>query len=171
MGVTVTFGHCPRFYCATQLNTMNVCGTHSKQQIFNVPNVVLQDEDMQKLPFSPFCAKGQKQSCFWLKIVSLPGKFPGYAHEYNIIDICYSVAICIADNLIVYFIVLGVFSVPSFKTSWFWYNWRSGSPEYVNFMKKDCPPNWTYADFAPEFTAEFYNPDQWTEIIQASGAK
>ena len=70
----------PSFYCATQLNTMDVCGTHSKQQIFNVPNVVLQDEDMQKLPFSPFCAKGQKQSCFWLKIVSLPGKFPGYAH-------------------------------------------------------------------------------------------
>ena len=35
LGVTVTFGHCPRFYCATQLNTMDVREIHSKQQTWN----------------------------------------------------------------------------------------------------------------------------------------
>ena len=67
--------------------------------------------------------------------------------------------------------VLGVFSVPSYKSAWFWNRWHNGDQVYVNFMKKNYPPNWTYADFAPEFTAEFYNPDQWAEIFQASGAK
>jgi len=38
-------------------------------------------------------------------------------------------------------------------------------------MKKNYPPNFTYQDFARDFTAEFYNPDEWAEILQASGAK
>ena len=35
-------------------------------------------------------------------------------------------------------------------------------------MKKNYPPNWTYADFAPEFTAEFYDPDQWDDDIRGN---
>ena len=38
-------------------------------------------------------------------------------------------------------------------------------------MKKNYPPDFTYQDFARDFTAEFYNPDEWAEILQASGAK
>ena len=38
-------------------------------------------------------------------------------------------------------------------------------------MKKNYPPDFSYADFAKEFTAEFFDPDAWAELIQASGAK
>jgi alpha-L-fucosidase len=38
-------------------------------------------------------------------------------------------------------------------------------------MTKNYPPGFTYADFAPKFTAEFYEPDKWAEIFKASGAK
>jgi alpha-L-fucosidase len=73
------------------------------------------------------------------------------------------------------FIHWGVFSVPSFGSEWFWMNWqssnRSGHQKYVDFMKKNYPPDFTYADFAPKFTAEFYEPDKWAEIFNASGAK
>lgn len=38
-------------------------------------------------------------------------------------------------------------------------------------MKKNYPPGFTYQDFASDFTAEFYNPDDWAEIFQSSGAR
>jgi alpha-L-fucosidase len=41
----------------------------------------------------------------------------------------------------------------------------------VDFMKKNYPPNFQYADFAPQFTAEFFDPDHWSDLFQASGAK
>ena len=69
------------------------------------------------------------------------------------------------------FIHWGVFSVPSFGSEWFWRYWTDGRPEYVNFMKNNYPPSWTYADFANQFTAEFYDPYEWAEIFKASGAK
>ena len=65
----------------------------------------------------------------------------------------------------------GVFSVPSFGDEWFWYYWKTGVPAYVKFMKKNYPPGFTYADFAPQFTAEFYDPNEWADILKASGAK
>jgi len=69
------------------------------------------------------------------------------------------------------FIHWGVFSVPSFDNEWFWKNWNDKNAKYVNFMTKNYPPGFTYADFAPKFTAEFYEPDKWAEILKASGAK
>jgi alpha-L-fucosidase len=38
-------------------------------------------------------------------------------------------------------------------------------------MEKNYPPGFTYQDFARDFTAEFYDPDEWAEIFQSSGAK
>ena len=64
-----------------------------------------------------------------------------------------------------------MFSVPSFHSAWFWKYWHDGKQEFVEFMAKNYRPDWTYADFASQFTAEFYDPDQWAEIFQASGAK
>ena len=64
-----------------------------------------------------------------------------------------------------------MFSVPSFGSEWFWNRWAGGVKEYVDFVKENYPPNWTYADFAKSFTAEFYDPDEWAEIFEASGAK
>ncbi|XP_077869306.1 alpha-L-fucosidase-like [Saccoglossus kowalevskii] len=70
------------------------------------------------------------------------------------------------------FIHWGVFSVPSFKNEWFWYRWKaSKQADYVKFMEENYPPNFQYPDFAPQFKAEFYDPDKWADILQASGAK
>jgi len=38
-------------------------------------------------------------------------------------------------------------------------------------MKKNYPPNFTYADFATQFKAEFFDPDAWADILQRSGAQ
>ncbi|XP_023212399.1 alpha-L-fucosidase-like [Centruroides sculpturatus] len=70
------------------------------------------------------------------------------------------------------FLHWGLFSVPSFGSEWFWMNWVGTKiPQYVEFMKKNYRPNFTYPDFGPSFTAEFYDPDQWAEIFNASGAR
>ncbi|XP_018019053.1 alpha-L-fucosidase-like [Hyalella azteca] len=70
------------------------------------------------------------------------------------------------------FIHWGVFSVPSFGSEWFWAYWQgSKDPAYVEFMEKNYRPGFTYQDFAAMFTAEFYNPVDWADIFNASGAK
>ncbi|KAK3091281.1 hypothetical protein FSP39_018579 [Pinctada imbricata] len=70
------------------------------------------------------------------------------------------------------FIHWGVFSVPSFSSEWFWEQWKGQKlAGVVDFMQKNYPPGFTYADFAPHFTAEFYNAEQWADILEASGAK
>ena len=72
------------------------------------------------------------------------------------------------------FIHWGVFSVPGFGTpsEWFWYSWIHNHGEaYKEFMEKNYPPNFTYQDFAAQFTAEFYDPNEWADIFKASGAK
>lgn len=69
------------------------------------------------------------------------------------------------------FISWGMFSVPSFGNEWFWYRYKEGVPEYVEFMNKSYPPNWQYADFAPLLKAEMFDPDHWADVIQRSGAK
>ena len=70
------------------------------------------------------------------------------------------------------FLHWGVFSVPSFHSEWFWYSWQGAyDQDTVEFMKKNYPPGFTYADFAPQFKAEFFNPDHWVDIFKAAGAK
>ena len=63
------------------------------------------------------------------------------------------------DAKIGIFIHWGLFSVPSFRSEWFWYYWAgTQEPDVVDFMKKNYPPDFSYADFAPMFRAEFYEP-------------
>ncbi|XP_015241081.1 PREDICTED: plasma alpha-L-fucosidase [Cyprinodon variegatus] len=70
------------------------------------------------------------------------------------------------------FIHWGVFSVPSFGSEWFWCYWQKQKLKaYVDFMQKNYPPDFKYQDFAPQFTAEFFDAKQWTDIFAASGAK
>ena len=69
------------------------------------------------------------------------------------------------------FLHWGVFSVPSFMSEWFWKKWMDGSPKAVAFMKKNYRPDFTYADFAPMFQAEFFDPNKWADIFQAAGAR
>ena len=35
-------------------------------------------------------------------------------------------------------------------------------------MKKNYPPNFEYPDFAPQWTAEFFDPDAWADRFGAS---
>ncbi|XP_035285167.1 tissue alpha-L-fucosidase-like [Anguilla anguilla] len=70
------------------------------------------------------------------------------------------------------FVHWGVFAVPGFGSEWFWWHWQGDpNPKYVEFMKKNYPPGFTYPQFAPDFRAQFFDPDQWAEIFEASGAK
>ncbi|KAK8788168.1 hypothetical protein V5799_022055 [Amblyomma americanum] len=69
------------------------------------------------------------------------------------------------------FLHWGVFSVPSFGSEWFWHNWHEGQPAYVEFMRLNYRPGFTYPDFAPQFTAEFFDPDHWADIFAKSGAR
>lgn len=69
------------------------------------------------------------------------------------------------------FLHWGVFSVPSFGNEWFWYNWKTAQqPGVVEFMQENYRPDFTYADFAEQFRAEFYDPYKWADIFNASGA-
>ena len=70
------------------------------------------------------------------------------------------------------FIHWGVFAVPSVRSEWFWNDWiNAKDADVVKFMTDNYKPYFTYADFAKEFTAEFYDPDEWAEIFNASGAR
>ncbi|XP_042864379.1 alpha-L-fucosidase-like isoform X2 [Penaeus japonicus] len=69
------------------------------------------------------------------------------------------------------FIHWGVFSVPSFGSEWFWKYWHDDRKKYVEFMEKNYRPGFTYADFAASFTAEFYDPEEWASVFNASGAR
>ncbi|XP_012256891.2 alpha-L-fucosidase [Athalia rosae] len=71
------------------------------------------------------------------------------------------------------FIHWGVFSVPSFGSEWFWSNWKGEAPDgkYHEFMKQRYPPDFTYQDFARDFTAEFFNATEWSELFKAAGAQ
>ncbi|XP_015670793.1 plasma alpha-L-fucosidase isoform X1 [Protobothrops mucrosquamatus] len=70
------------------------------------------------------------------------------------------------------FIHWGVFSVPSFGSEWFWWYWQQKKKEpYVTFMKENYQPGFTYEEFGPMFTAEFFDANQWADILSASGAK
>ncbi|KAL3208520.1 hypothetical protein MRX96_052545 [Rhipicephalus microplus] len=47
------------------------------------------------------------------------------------------------------FLHWGVFSVPSFGSEWFWHNWHEQRVPYVEFMRRNYRPGFTYQDFAP----------------------
>uniref|UniRef100_A0A8C8ZKP3 Alpha-L-fucosidase n=1 Tax=Prolemur simus TaxID=1328070 RepID=A0A8C8ZKP3_PROSS len=70
------------------------------------------------------------------------------------------------------FVHWGVFSVPAWGSEWFWWYWKGeGRPEFQRFMSDNYPPGFSYADFGPQFTARFFQPEQWAGLFQAAGAK
>ncbi|XP_054707938.1 alpha-L-fucosidase-like isoform X2 [Uloborus diversus] len=69
------------------------------------------------------------------------------------------------------FLHWGVFSVPSFKSEWFRTHWEEKANGYEEFMTKNYKPGFSYPEFGPLFTAEFFNPDEWADVFEAYGAK
>ncbi len=53
-----------------------------------------------------------------------------------------------------------------------WYLWKGlNDSSYVDFVKATEAPQWTYADYAPRFQAEFFDAAQWAALFKASGAR
>ncbi|CAH8540795.1 unnamed protein product, partial [Heterobilharzia americana] len=72
------------------------------------------------------------------------------------------------------FIHWGIFSVPSYRTEWFWWMWKGdpkSMPEIPQYMEKYYEPKFAYADFAKQFQAEFFQPNQWADLFSKSGAR
>ena len=70
------------------------------------------------------------------------------------------------------FLHWGVYSVPSFKSEWFWDDWKGVKEKsVVEFMAKNYPPGFEYPDFAPMFKAELFDPKEWAKYLSDSGAK
>lgn len=70
------------------------------------------------------------------------------------------------------FIHWGVYSVPSYGTEWFWWYWKGTQvKDYVEYMDRCYKPGFTYQEFAKDFTAELFDPNEWAQIFEQSGAK
>ncbi|VDM35384.1 unnamed protein product [Hydatigera taeniaeformis] len=71
------------------------------------------------------------------------------------------------------FIHWGVFSVPSYVSEWFWWYWQGNppNPQVWVYMQTYYGSDFAYPDFAQNFRAEFFNPNHWAEIFNASGAQ
>ena len=75
------------------------------------------------------------------------------------------------------FVHWGVFSVPSYgggrsAGEFFWENWVGRKqPWIVDFMEQNFLQSFTYADFAPMFTAELFDPQEWVKLFERAGAK
>ena len=65
----------------------------------------------------------------------------------------------------------GVFSVPSYVDEWFWNWWKTGHADIVKYMKDFYPPGFTYQDFGPQLKMEFFDANQFADLVKASGAK
>ena len=83
------------------------------------------------------------------------------------------------------FIHWGVYSVPSFNihnmskaikdgyaAEWYWW-YLHGLPteEVIAFHNETYGRDFTYEEFGPMFKAEMWEPEQWAELFQASGAE
>ena len=68
-------------------------------------------------------------------------------------------------------ICIGLYSVPSFENEWFWQRWASNNRGYEDYMQKNYRPGFRYQDFAPMYKAELFDPDEWTDLFRAAGAK
>lgn len=85
------------------------------------------------------------------------------------------------------FIHWGIYSVPAWApvgkdfatyskyAEWYWNRMVTDSSKvgqaFRTFHNQTYGPNFKYQDFASQFKAELFNPEQWADIFQNSGAK
>lgn len=107
---------------------------------------------------------------FWTCIL-IGGAAPQYKPTWNSLD-QRTIPSWYDDSKLGIFVSWGLFSVPAYGSEWFWEYWQGQhNKDYVDFMQKNYRPDFTYADFADQFSAEMYDPEAWAEIFSASGAK
>ncbi len=73
------------------------------------------------------------------------------------------------------FIHWGIYSVPGFCSKgnyaeWYQYGLQTGDTARVNYHQKRFGQQ-TYYQFADQFKAELFKPDEWASLIEKSGAK
>jgi alpha-L-fucosidase len=86
------------------------------------------------------------------------------------------------DAKIGIFMHWGVYSVPSFglnkwepgtkgaiPAEWYWNRLENGDPRTNAFHNKTYGPDYAYAEFAPQFTAMFFDPGQWARMFKNAG--
>ena len=77
-----------------------------------------------------------------------------------------------SDAKVGIFIHFSLFSVPSFHGEWFVYDWLGAKDQdVVDFVAQTEAPSFAYGDYAPRFTAEFFNATTWLALFKASGAR
>lgn len=74
------------------------------------------------------------------------------------------------------FIHWGVYSVPAFASNegyaeWYYRGLQTDDGERKAFQERVYGDGFQYEDFAPLFKAELWNPDEWAELFEKSGAK
>ncbi|HWA87862.1 MAG TPA: alpha-L-fucosidase [Opitutus sp.] len=77
------------------------------------------------------------------------------------------------------FIHWGVYSVPAWGmkgeyAEWYWNRIRSDDPKWAEwraFHAKNYGANFDYMDFAPRFTAELFDANQWADLFERAGVK
>jgi len=74
------------------------------------------------------------------------------------------------------FIHWGVYSVPAYSgpedyAEWFYRGLQVGDSLRIRFMRENFGDDFKYADFAPLFRAELFDPDEWADLFQRAGAR
>jgi alpha-L-fucosidase len=85
------------------------------------------------------------------------------------------------------FIHWGIYSVPAWATNsnadgpgsgyaeWYWQRLNATNlkihKEFTDFHEKTYGSNFSYPDFAKNFKAELFNPEQWVSVFKNAGAK
>ncbi|MFT4144992.1 MAG: alpha-L-fucosidase [Mobilitalea sp.] len=71
------------------------------------------------------------------------------------------------------FVHWGLYSIPAFNNEWYSRNmYIQGTPEYEHHIATYGPhKDFGYKDFIPMFTAEKFNPKEWSRLFKEAGAK
>jgi len=74
------------------------------------------------------------------------------------------------------FIHWGVYSVPAYSApedyaEWFYRGLQVGDSLRIRFMRENFGEDFEYADFAPLFRAELFDPQEWADLFRRAGAR
>ncbi len=84
----------------------------------------------------------------------------------------------VCDPICVHARTRGVYSVPAFGSEWYWWDLRGNIADpdaearaVRAFHNRTYGFDYEYTSFAPRFTAELWDPDQWATLFKQAGIK